>query len=368
MVTARVRRAVTAALVVACAIVAGPHAAAHAEGDGGADAAASGVPTGPTSIAVPYLGSASIEPGEGWQITDCTGPSAASSLVVACDPTKILLSAPSFDPEAPVAIVPVPLSNGRTSITVDYSVALAPPEAPTIAGGAFGYPVAAGSAVLLPLSDLGIACAVCIDGGALDVVEVRPEGAGSAASNGTHLVFRPSASFTGDAELIVRYADDYGAWSADASVVVPVYAPKATLVASSITTPLGEGAQTVDLLPLVFRFGSGDAEISLVGCGSAIHGSVVCSPDGTAVYAPSGASVDQFSYHVVSADGEHATGSVTFVPDAAERTLVPASAAGADDGVPSKIVPLVPVEGDAAGGRAGIFAPLIETLDRAGVR
>ncbi|MFB9308823.1 hypothetical protein ACFFRL_06405 [Agromyces hippuratus] len=368
MVTARVRRAVTAALVVVGAVIAGPAAAAYAEGDGAADAAASGSASGPTSIAVPYLGSAAIEPGEGWQITDCAGPRAASPLVASCEPAKITLSAPSFDPEAPVTIVPVPLSNGRTSILVDYSVSLAPPEAPTVAGGAYGHPVAAGSTMLLPLSDLGIACAVCAEGGALDVVEVRPEGAGAAASNGTHLVFRPSAGFTGDAELVVRYADDYGTWSVDASIVVPVYAPSATLIASSVTTPLGDGPQTVDLMPLVFRFGSGDADITLVGCGSAIHGSVVCAPDGTAVYAPSGASVDQFSYHVVSADGEHATGSVTFVPDAAEQALVPASAIGSDDGVPSKIVPRVPVEGDAAGVRSGIFAPLIETLDRAGVR
>ncbi|MBM7829567.1 hypothetical protein JOE59_000272 [Agromyces cerinus] len=367
MVTARVRRAVTAALVVVGAVSAVPAAAAYAEGDGGADAAASGAASGPTSIAVPYLGSASIEPGEGWQITDCAGPRAASPLVVACEPAKITLSAPSFDPEAPVTIVPVPLSNGRTSIVVDYSVSLAPPEAPTVAGGEVGHPVAAGSTALLPLSDLGIACAVCAEGGALDVVEVLPAEAGSAASNGTHLVFRPSAGFTGDAELVVRYADDYGAWSADASIVVPVYAPSATLIASSITTPLGDGPQTVDLMPLVFRFG-GDADITLVGCGSTIHGSVVCAPDGTAVYAPSGASVDQFSYHVVSTDGEHATGSVTFVPDAAGQAFVPASAIGADDGVPSKIVPRVPVEGDAAGVRSGIFAPLIETLDRAGVR
>lgn len=362
------RRAVTATLALVCAALAVPGAAAYAEGDGGTEASATA--SGPTAIVVPYLGTATIKPGDGWQITDCAGPSAATALVVACDATQIALSAPSYDPAAAAAvIVPVPLTNGRTSILVGYSVSLGPPEAPTVAEAEYGFPVAAGSTVMLPFSDLGIACPVCTNGGAFDVVDVSPTSAGTAASNGTHLVFRPAAQFSGDAEIRVRYADDFGTWSADATITVPVYTPRAVLVATSVAIGFGDGPQSIDLAPLAHRFGEGDHDVRLIGCGSAVHGTVVCAPDGTATYAPSGATADQFSYHVVSADGEQATGSVTLVADAPlEPTLVPASAVTADDGVPSKIVPRVPVENDGTGGREGVFGPLIATLDRAGAR
>lgn len=360
------RGAVTAALVLACALVGLPTAPAHAEGEG---PAASASVSGPTAIAVPYLGTATIKPGEGWQIADCAGPSAVTPLVVACDATQIELSAPSFDPDAGVVLIPVALTNGRTSISVNYSVSLAPPTAPTVPEREYGFPVAAGSTVMLPLSDLDIACAVCANGGVLDVVAVRPDSAGTAASNGTHLVFRPAQRFTGDAEVVVRYADDFGTWSADAAIIVPVYSPRAPLIATSVIVGLGEGTQAIDLGPLAFRAGEGDDEVRLIGCGSAVHGTVVCAPDGTATYAPSGTAADQFSFHVVSADGEQATGSVTLVAGApVEPTLVPASARDAKHGVPSQIVPRVPVENGGSGGRAGIFAPLIQTLDRAGVR
>lgn len=361
------RRAVTAAIALVCAAIAGPAATAHAEGDEGAAASASA--SGPTAIIVPYLGSATIKPGEGWQITDCAGPSAATALVTSCGADQIGLTATAYDPAAPTVVVPVSLTNGRTSISVGYSVSLAPPEAPTIADAEYGFPVAAGSTVMLPFSDLGIACSVCVNGGAFDVVDVRPNAAGSAASNGTHLVFRPTSRFSGDAEIVVRYADDFGNWSADATITVPVYVPRAALVATSVAIGLGDVPQSIDLAALAHRFGDGDDDVRLIGCGSAVHGTVVCTPDGTASYAPSGATTDQFSYHVVSADGEQATGSVTLFPDApSEPVLVPASAVGAEDGVPSKIVPRVPVENDGTGGREGVFGPLIATLDRAGAR
>lgn len=323
-----------------------------------------------TSVAVPYLGSTTIEPGSGWQISDCEVPRAASTLVTECDGTKITLTATAYDPEAAATVVPVPQSNGATSVVFHYTVTLAPPERPTVAGGPIGFPVAAGSTVMLPLSDLGIECPVCTEGGALDVVAVEPRSAGTAAATGTHLVFRPSPAFSGSAGIVVRFADDYGAWSPDATIDVPVYRPVAPLVATSVFAPIeGTEQQAVDLRPLVF--GTDAGELHFLGCGAAVHGTVVCASDGTAIYIPSGASVDQFSYHVASSNGEQATGSVTIVGPGAslpESGLVPASARrDGDDGVASMIVPRVPSETDASG-RAGIFSPLIETLDRAGVR
>ena len=139
-----------------------------------------GAAAGPTAIAVPYLGTATIEPGEGWQITDCAGPRPRHRSWWRAIPPRSLTST-SYDPDADVVTVPVPLSNGRTSMTVDYSVSLAPPEPPTVAAGAHVFPVAAGSVVMLPFSDLGVACAVCAEGGAFDVVDVD-RNAGTAAS------------------------------------------------------------------------------------------------------------------------------------------------------------------------------------------
>ncbi|MGH3705736.1 MAG: Ig-like domain-containing protein [Agromyces sp.] len=331
-----------------------------------ADAADSG---SLASVAVPYLGSTSIEPAPGWQITDCAAPLAATPLATACEPMKLTLTATAFDPEAAAVVVPVPQSNGATSVVFHYTVTLAPPEAPTVTPGRTGFPVAAGSTVLLPLSDLGIECVVCSDGGSVDVVGVEPRSAGTAAATGTHVVFRPSAAFTGDAGITLRFADDFGAWSASTEVEVPVYRPATMLVATSAYLANDGTEQAIDLGELVFGPEAGD--IHFIGCGAALHGTVACRPDGTASYVPSDASVDQFSYHVASSNGEQATGSVTLVGPGAslpDSGLVPASARrDGDDGVASMIVPRVPSETEASG-RAGIFSPLIETLDRAGVR
>ncbi|MGW9630842.1 Ig-like domain-containing protein [Agromyces sp. NPDC055520] len=364
------RRALMGAAVLSClallpaAVVGEAGRADAAEPEPAAEAS-----TSLGAVAVPYLGSTSIEPAPGWQISDCAVPSAATPLVTACEPTKLTLTATTFDPEAPAIVVPVPQSNGETSLVFDYSVTLAPPETPTVNAVRLGFPVAAGSTVMLPIGDLGIECAVCTTGGSIDVIGVEPRSAGTAAATGTHVVFRPSAAFSGDAGITVRFADDFGAWSAESVVEVPVYRPATPLIATSVYLANDGAEQAIDLGGLVF--GADADDLHFIGCGAAVHGTVVCRPDGTASYVPAAASVDQFSYHVASATGEQATGSVTIVGADAELPgagLVPASAArDGDDGVASKIVPRVPVETDATG-RDGVFSPLIDTFDRAGVR
>jgi hypothetical protein len=326
---------------------------------------------GPTAIAVPYLGTATIEPAEGWQVADCSVPAAATPLVVACHPDRIELAASSYDPDAGATTVPVPLSNGRTSMVFDYLVTLDPPEPPSVGAGRTMSPVAAGSVVLLPISDLGVECAVCAEGGALDVVGVEPANAGTAVPTPTHVVFRPAPGFTGEAEIIVRYADDYGTWSHDAAVTVPVYrGGSGPLIALSVFAPRADGATTVDLSALASSIGGSDVQV--VGCGAPMHGTVVCGPDGTAVYSPVGeVAVDQFSFQVAAANGEQATGSVTLVStdsDLSESGPVPASAVdGGDDGVASQIVPALPAEREEQS-REGVFAALIGTLERAAPR
>lgn len=337
---------------------------------GAAAAESAPSPSGPTVIAVPYLGTASIEPAEGWQIVDCGLPAAASPLVVACDADHIELAAPTFDPDAGATVIPVSLSNGRTSLAFDYTVTTAPPEAPSVASNRSAAPAAAGSVVMVPISDLGVECAVCTNGGALEVVGVRPEGAGTASATSTHAVFRPAAGFEGEAELVVRFVDDFGTPSGEASYVVPVYRPGShPLVALSVFAPLApSGATSLDLRSLAFS--TGDSELRFVGCGAAVHGTVVCGPDGRAEYAPAaGAAIDQFSFRVAAADGEQATGSVTLVADdgARQTTGLVAAATGGDEPVASVIVPAVPIE-STSDEREGAFAALIATMNRVGAR
>lgn len=335
-------------------------------------AAAESAPSasGPTDIAVPYLGTASIEPAEGWQIIDCDRPAAASPLVVACDAERIELAATTFDPDAGPTVVPVTLSNGRSTLAFDYVVTTAPPEAPSVAPTRSAAPAAAGSVVMVPISDLGVECAVCAEGGALEVVGVRPEGAGTATATSTHAVFRPAAGFDGEAEIVVRFVDDYGTRSAEASYLVPVYRPGShALVALSVFAPLApSGATSLDLGSLAFS--TDGSELRFVGCGAAVHGTVVCGPDGTAEYRPAaGAAIDQFSFQVAAADGEQATGSVTLVTDDGARPTSGLVAASTDGGEPvaSVIVPAVPVE-STSDEREGAFAALIATLNRVGAR
>jgi hypothetical protein len=334
-------------------------------------AAAEAPQEGPTAVAIPYLGTTTIEPAEGWQVVDCSVPTAASPLVVACHPDRIELAATGYDPGAAATIVPVPLSNGRTSMVFDYAVTLDPPEPPSVAASRPMSPVAAGSVVLLPISDLGVECTVCTEGGALDAVGVEPSSAGTAVATSTHVVFRPASGFTGEAGIVVRFADDYGTWSHDATVTVPVSRPgPEPLIALSVFAPLAEGATTIDLSSLAFSIGG--SVVQVIGCGAPIHGTVVCRPDGDAVYSPVGdAAVDQFSFQVAAANGEQTTGSVTLVSGTSELPHggpVPASGgARTDDGVASQVVPAVPAEREQRG-REGVFAPLIGTLDRVAAR
>ncbi|GAA1766751.1 Ig-like domain-containing protein [Agromyces humatus] len=336
-----------------------------------ADDATAPPTSSPTSLAVPYLGTATIEPAQGWRITDCAAPAAASDLVTACDEGRVTLAATRYDAEAGPVTVPVPMTNGRTSMTFEYRVTLAAPEAPTLTSRRAPGPVAAGSVLLVPISDLGVECVVCAEGGTLSAVAVHPAEAGSLAATPTHLVFRPARDFRGDAELVARFADDFGTRSADAKYVVPIYRPGPDpLIAQSIFTRRdADGSATIDLATLAFA--SGGAEVQLAGCGAAIHGSVTCAADGTARYTSSSdIAVDQFSFRVVSADGEQASGSVTVVGEASDLPQagpVPAHRSRGGDGVATRIVPRLPVEREQTS-RGGVFAPLIGTLDRVGAR
>ncbi|WP_430591646.1 Ig-like domain-containing protein [Humidisolicoccus flavus] len=331
-----------------------------------------GAYSGPNAVEIPYLGETNTKPAEGWLITDCAPVLAASDLVTACTSEQIDFAATAYEPDFNGVTIPVPLSNGVTSLVIEYLVTLAPPEAPTIGLTSYRFPVAAGSVFLLPLSDLAIECVVCVEGGAVQVLGVEPAEAGEVGVTSEHLVFRPAQGFVGAATIGVRFADDYGTWSQPASVEIPVYRPGGEpLIAQSVYAQLFAADSTsLQLPPLVVS--DDPSSVRVVGCGAAIHGTVICTGDGAVQYVPfEEAAVDQFSYHVAGADGEQATGSVTLVAEAGELPtigIVPADVRphGKDESVTTSIVPKIPPAEDAEASNGGAFAAFTVMLNRLG--
>jgi hypothetical protein len=346
------RRAIT---VVAVSVGLLIPATAHAESQP--------TPASPADVEIPYLGDAAIEPAPPWQIADCAPALAVGPLVTSCDPLRITVAAPEYDPDAGVTVIRVPLTNGVVSTTVGYRVRLAAPEAPTARPAELARPVAAGTLLRLPIPELALECVVCGEGGALEAVEVEPASAGSVWATPTHLVFRAASGYTGPAEVRYRFADDHGAWSPVANVNAAVYRPADTpLVTLDVAVAVApDGTATVDLADLVAVIG--DEDPLLVGCGATLHGRVACG-ETTATYAGPPGVADQFAVQF-AAGGEQSTASVTLVPEGSETLRagpVPLAPPAQEDGVPIALLPPVPVEHHET---AGLFAPLVATLDRA---
>lgn len=323
-----------------------------------------------TDIAIPYLGTETIEPARPWQIADCDAVLAQGAPVVACEPGRIDLAAPQYDPEAGVRVLAVPLTDGAVSMLVQYRVTLAPPDAPVLRPVQAARPVASGSLLRVPIADLGISCTACT-AGALEVLGVEPAAAGSAWATPTHVVFRAATGFTGPVEVVVRVVDDHGTESGDVSLYAGVYRPGADplLGLDRFVALTAEGTAEVDLASLAVALG--DDDLVIVGCGAAMHGQVACDADGVARYVGAG-QVDQFSVQV-AAGGEQATASVTLVPggtDLPTTGLVPASPPAGDAAEAGRIrmaiVPPVPVDRDDAA--PGVFTPFVAALDRIGAR
>ncbi|MFD6053893.1 hypothetical protein [Agromyces sp. NPDC060279] len=339
--------------------------------------AAGDAPPGPGSgdVAIPYRGSTTIDIAAPWRITDCRVPAQATPLVVGCDERSISLAAPDYDPDAAAVAVPVPLTDGRITTVAEYRVSLEAPETPSAEPARALRPTAAGALLRLPISELGVECAVCGAGGRLRAVAVHPAQAGSLWATPTHLVFRAAQGYTGPAELVYRFADDYGAWSPEGVIQASVLRPGAApLVTSDLVVELDEGAAELSLEQLGFVLG--DDELVLVGCGTAIRGQLRCDADGAIEYRGDGAA-DQFAVQLATTGGEQALASVTLVPagddgaDAASASLRPGTAPIAKPkqgkrGVASAIVPRVPVEDHQGAG--GLLAPLLAALDRVGAR
>lgn len=317
---------------------------------------------GPSEISIPYQESKSIETTTPWRIVDCDTVR-AHPLVQSCDAESIVLAA-DYDPDAGTAILPVTLRAGKRTMTVRYRITLEGPAAPTVAHLTDPRAVAAGALLRIPLSDLRIECVVCSDGGGVQVDGVDPAEAGSAWATGTHVVFRASRDYEGPAEVVLQVSDDHDAASKTA-VTAFVYPSARELVALDVAVPVdGDGRAEVDLTALTFS--RGEAEAIVVGCGAAVHGTVICDESGTARYR--GRVVpDQFSFHVI-ADGEQAWGSVTLVAADQPAGVVPADRIASDEPVQMTILPPVPPADAASAAAGGIFSTLTAVMDRVGAR
>jgi hypothetical protein len=324
-------------------------------------------PSGVTVVDIPYRSEIDVSPAEGWTIADCGAIGAPAGIGIACEPTTLTFSAPEFDPEAERQDVPVALTTGTTTLTVVYRVGLAPPEPPAIESKTYPAPLAQGSRVLIPLSDLGILCTLCgAEGGPRVAVDgVSPKRAGTATVTSTHLVLAASPDFVGDAELAVRAIDDLGQESPDAALTVSLYAtgPSTLVALHTVVTSERDGTTEIDLAALTAS--SGDDTPVISTCESAVLGSVVCRGDGTAEFRSTDAPVDQFSYTVVTKDGEQATGSVTLVSGALATAPLPGPAAAKGRSEAQTVVPTrAPVE-DGPEAETSPFDSLIGLLDRA---
>lgn len=275
---------------------------------------------GPNAVTIPYLDDVEAQPAEGWRFVDCPAVMAQSALVVSCDEERFTARADFYDPAYGHEVIDVAMTNGRISTTMQYVIQLEPPDPPETVVDAYPYPAPAGGSLLIPISDLGIECAACEQGGAIEAFSVTPAGAADLTVTETHVVVRPRASFAGALTIALRFADQYGGWSQQFELEVPVSrltdeAPVA------LATYAEMPAEPVELAVEDLVAG-GDADgIEIVGCGAPLHGSVGCGAGQTVRYTPSGqAAADQFSVHLMRGP-DVLTASVTFVRADAETGL-----------------------------------------------
>ncbi|WP_423921798.1 hypothetical protein ACPEEZ_01480 [Frigoribacterium sp. 2-23] len=403
-----VRAVVTGLVVLTCAsfaLVAGAAApAALAAGsDSGTDPGSDGAtatdtapPADSTLVAVPFRAEAEVAMADGWTVADCGNVAAPTDFAVACEPSRLTVTAPVYDPDRGTSLMPVLLANGPVTMVVTYRLSMAPPTPPSAAELTYDYPAQVGDAVLLPLSDLGVRCDGCASTGpGIEVTGVSPASSAVARVTSTHLVVQGAPGFVGDVTVSYRLRDGFGQTSETTSATIAFTRPapggedsgRDGLVALAVAAPFAaEGPTTVDLSALTFAEG----DVTLLGCGPAVTGSVECA-GGTATYQPlppvagrEPSDVDQFSFHVTTPDGRQATGSVTLVRGDAADTLktgpLASSAADPADGdgddadrdrdraFVRTLVPTLPADDEDAPDApvTGLFSPLISVLDRLG--
>lgn len=339
----------------------------------------------PVRIAVPYVGKAEVSLGDGWAIADCGRVNVPTGVGAACTSDSLSLTSKGYRPDFGTVTMTVPERNGSLDLDVTYLVSLAPPTPPTLAAQTYDFPFEEGTTASIPYSDLGVRCDGCAAGPRVQVLSAKPTGVVATVS-ATGLLVRAPASWTGTASVRLRVTDDQGQRGSATVRAVFVAAGTSDLLAQDTVRRLGEdGTLRIDLAALATaRHG----RVLFSGCGSAVSGTVVCTDEGVATYRPDGGMTraDQFAFHVRTAGGDQATGSVTVLPRSGTRTAATAAgtvapddttdvlgvrypATGLQTGLGTRsarsVIATLPSEDDAAAtDRAGLLTPLLPALDR----
>lgn len=337
----------------------------------------------PVHVAIPYLGTLELSPAQGWFYTDCASSVAATPLLTTCDAENMVFTSTEYEHDADPVVVPVGMTDGAVTLVVEYFVSLEPPPAPAFQNTIIDAPVYAGATTLIPFSELLLDCLVCDAGVAVELVSIDPADQGiQAGIADMHLVIHAPESFRGTAQIQVRFRDDFGQWSTVSGVEVYVVpAPAQPIVALHTVVPMPTETDEIPLLQQVFAAGDTEPdEVTLLGCGRPMHGTLLCSPDGIAEYVPEQtdeaagdappAPIDQFAYWVRSSDGVISSGSVTFTTGEVPAHGLASAARIPDpesEGVVTSIVPRVPVAQLPDGSTAGIFTPISRFLTEHGL-
>ncbi|WP_144711515.1 Ig-like domain-containing protein [Curtobacterium pusillum] len=365
---------------------ASPAVAATADETASSGAAAGpgteGTGSDPVRIAVPYTGQAELGIGDGWAVSDCGRVNVPTGVAMQCSADSVTLTSKGYRTDFGTVPMTVPMHSGSVDLDVTYLVSLAAPVAPALEKQTYDYPFEAGTTASIPYADLHVRCDGCAAGPRVRVVSAKPAGV-VATVTPTGLLVRGPADWTGTASVRLRATDDQGG-SGSATVRAVFVAPGPSgLQASDVVRRLGsDGTLRVDLRTLA---SARKGTVVVSGCGDAVSGTVSCDDDGTATFRPSGTMTraDQFAFHVRTAAGDQATGTVTVLPRTGARTAAtalgtvptddatgvryPAPGLQTADGTRSarSVVATLPSEDDAAGDDAtGLLTPLTEPLDR----
>ncbi|OIH95395.1 hypothetical protein BIU90_01435 [Curtobacterium sp. MCBA15_001] len=373
--------------VAALALTGGPaqvaRAASGAQSVGSTGGA--GAPSDPVRVAVPYTGEVDVPLGDGWSVADCGRVNVPTGVTMACSSDALSLTSQGWRRDFGTVTMTVPLRSASFDLDVTYLVSLAPPTAPSLDGQTYDWPFVAGTTASIPWSDLGVRCDGCAAGPRMTVVSTKPAGFVATVTS-TGLLVRGPEERPGTATVRLRATDDQGHSGAATVKAVFVTPGRSGVATDDVVRRLGaDGSLTIDLHDLVDTT-AGAAVVD--GCGSPVTGTVTCTDDGTATYRPDDAgtmtAADQFSFHVRTASGDQATGTVTVLPRDGTRTAAtavgtvptdddrgvryPATGLQADAGgrTADSVVRTLSSEDDdaAVGASTGLLTPLTAPLDR----
>lgn len=340
-----------------------------ATGAAGNAGLARGAATDPSTITVPYLGTADLTLNAAWTLAQC--PSLGIALVeVSCDEDGgVHLTATGFEPDAGAwdLAVEVTASDGAPRV-IDYRVVLEDPQPAQIRSGQLDWPGVAGGRTLIPIASLIESCEYCGHGTEAQVQVIAEEGDPTIRAWVTerHLVIdaAPEAEV---ATLAFRVKDSAGNWSEAGEIRVPLLRPSDSRdTALHLVVPTDATVGALELLAV-----ADPSAWDLVGCTAASAGELSCELGAITFQPDPSDQPDQpgqpdLQAQVVvtmrSANGDTLTGSITFDASAEQGSRL-APAVPLDKAIQHLAFPAPPSKGDAAShSNAGLLAPLWQLL------